>query len=688
MTCPQRQPGRRLRALRALVVAFAVWCCAPGCSLAPKCCGPCPPPVPSEYQSEGAPPPDCSEDLTCWWKQLRDPTLDQLVQMAACQNLSLQEACLRVFEARQQFRVVRGAQLPKLAGTTGYSRKQTSVNANQFIIPQNLQRPFDLYSMGFDTGWEVPLWGKYRNALLAADAEICVSVEKLRDVKVTLLGDVAASYIAYRTLQQRLAIARENLMIQGRTVDLVRARLRAGLVRDLDLAQAQSNFHTTAAQVPPLEEQAQITLNRLAVLLGHPPDRRLTTILGAAALPAPPTELGVGMPAELLRRRPDIRQVEFEVLAAGARIGIAKADLFPQLNLKGTLTADSRFVSNWFTGSSIAYSFGPSVRWDVFNFGRLRANVRVQEQRFQQALVRYQSAVLNALLEVENGVTSFHRQRQRVAELELAVAATREAVRLSQASYQNELVAFQSVLDSQRQLVNLQEQLAQAHGQVVLAAVQTYKAVGGGWNATFDCARSGRLTLADVQQPGYEPPAAPPLPQGSVAPAPEVPAGRPQPESVPAAPAPPPPAPGTPKDEDQLPDPPDEAGADALPLASPGSPLMMNPYLAIFARPEPPRIAPAPPPQQPVVASQPAANEPSAATAYFQRTQGPGFVATPHNAPNPYVAKFTGQPSGLSPQPDAPPQMVGPSPAPQPATPAGPLSSPVPQMARQPRIAR
>lgn len=637
MVLLQRHRRRRRRAFCALGLALVVWCCALGCNLAPKCAGPCPPPVPSEYQSESAPPPNCADDLTCWWKQLHDPVLDRLIQTAACQNLSLQEACLRVFEAREQLRVVRGSQLPKLAGTSSFGHKRTSVNANQFIIPPSLQRPFDLYSFGFDSGWEVGLWGKYRNALAAANADINVSVEKLRDVKVTLLGDVAASYVAFRTLQQRLAIAQENLAIQGQTVELVRARLRAGLVRDLDFAQAQSNYHTTAAAVPPLEEQMQITLNRLAVLMGLPPDRRLWDIVGRAPLPLPPGDLGLGMPAELLRRRPDIRQVEFETLAAGARIGIARADLYPQLSLKGTLTLDSRQVNNWFTGSSLAFSFGPSVRWDVLNFGRLRANVRVQEQRFNQALARYQNSVLTALQEVENGVTSFHRQRQRVVELEKAVAATREAVRLSQASYRNDLVAFQSVLDSQRQLANLQEQLAQSQGQVVLAAVQTYKAAGGGWNARFECSQAGKLNLADAHESESPPP--PPVPpqppaenpSGSVAPAPEPLAKPPASVTRPIAPQKPasPPAPAAPA-QDTLPNPPDSKAADALPLTEQSSPLRMNPYIAILAPRATQRVA--------VPQATTSLRPNAAATEYLRRTRPGVAPLAGAGAVNPYLS--------------------------------------------------
>lgn len=595
---------------------------------------------------------------------------------------------MRVFEAREQFRVVRGSQLPKLAGTSSFGHKRTSVNANQFIIPQSLQKPFDLYSFGFDSGWEVGLWGKYRNALTAANAEISISVEKLRDVKVTLLGDVAASYVAYRTLQQRLLIAQENQAIQGQTVELVRARLRAGLVRDLDLAQAQSNYHTTAAQIPPLEEQLQITLNRLAVLMGLAPDRRLWEIVGRAPLPEPPHDLGVGLPAEVLRRRPDIRQVEFETLAAGARIGIARADLYPQFSLKGTMTVDSRRVADWFTGNSLAFSFGPAVRWDVLNFGRLRANVRVQEQRFQQALVRYQNSVLTALQEVENGVTSFHRQRQRVAELEKAVAATREAVRLSQASYQSGLVAFQSVLDSQRQLVTLQEQLAQTHGQVVLAAVQTYKAVGGGWNAKFDCSQAGTLQLADVHEPSVEPPApstdAPvetsPASQGE-----EVPSGSGSPAPQESTAPPPPPANRAEPKRDALPNPPDEASARSRPPTGALSPLQMNPYIAILA------------PHSARPASQPSASSAEAEYLRQSRTTAAPLAGSP--AMNPYLTIL-----GVS---SSPPVVHQPAQAPvgtalpvdsvRPGGNVGPLSSPAtlgpapqtPQfMARQPQTLR
>lgn len=494
--------------MRRWVAAWCVACCALGCRTAGLHRSAPPPCLPSEYQSEGAPPPQCSDDLTYWWYTLRDPTLNRLIHDAACQNLTLREAAVRMLAAREQYLVVRGGLWPKFGGTAGFSSKQTSLNGNQFVIPQNLQRSFDLYSMGFDTGWEIPLWGKYRSALQTAGADVAVTREVMRDAKVTLLGDVAVHYVTIRSLQQRLQVARENLTIQQETLRLVESRVRSGVSRELDAAQARSNLHATASQIPPLEEQLRIATNGLCVLLGYPPTRHLDLFLGQGTIPQPPVVLAVGVPAELLRRRPDVRGAEFGVLGQGGRIGLARAELYPQFNLKGTLTVDSRTFSNWFTGNSIAYSFGPSARWDLFNFGRLRANVRVQQRKFQEATVHYQATVLQAAQEVENGLVSFLRQQQRAAELEQAVAANSEAVRLSAISYQNGLVAFQTVLDSQRQLVNLQDDLVSARAEVVLAAVKTYKAAGGGWQASF---RGGPQVVARPVPPAVPQPEPPDL---------------------------------------------------------------------------------------------------------------------------------------------------------------------------------
>lgn len=246
---------------------------------------PPPPCLPSEYAVLELPPPQEGAEYLCWWTSLGDPVLNSLVNEAACENRTLREAALKVIQYRERYAMTRGGLWPKLAGTTGYSHRETSLNANQFVIPQNLQRSYDFYTFGFDASWEVPLWGKYRNSLQASSADLSATREAMHDVKVTLLADVANSYVSLRVLQQRLLVARQNLATQQSTLKLVESRVRAGLAGELDASQARSNVHNTASQIPALQQQARITLNGLCVLLGRPATPAIDRQVGLGVIP-------------------------------------------------------------------------------------------------------------------------------------------------------------------------------------------------------------------------------------------------------------------------------------------------------------------------------------------------------------------------------------------------------------------
>ncbi len=465
--------GRLLGAVGALLVA--------GCTVGPDFRPPCPPALRSYYDNSAHVAYGPPESLAVWWTQLNDPTLDLLVEQALARNLDLRETYLRVVEARAVRGVVRGELFPKLDGTGGYKYRRLSRNANEFVGRPGFTDGFDLFSAGFDASWQVDVFGKLRRAVEAADAEVDADVEAYRGVLVTLLADVATNYVTARTLQARLEIATENLESQHRTLSVVEQRHRAGLVSRLDVAQARSNVHATAAVIPLLEEELQVKLHRLSVLLGEVPGRAMNTFVGTGEIPVAPNYLDAGAPADLLRRRPDIRQAEAEVAAASARIGVAVADLYPQFTLVGTVSVDSRKVATWFTMDSLMHSVGPSVRWNLLSFGRILFNIDARRAVHEQSIVRYRNTVLNAVAEVEDALVGLDRERRRARSLELAAAELRKAVDLGRVKYAKGLISFQPVLDSERQLLRAEEALAGSRGRIVLNTIRAYEALGGGW---------------------------------------------------------------------------------------------------------------------------------------------------------------------------------------------------------------
>lgn len=415
-----------------------------------------------------------------WWTAFNDAGLNTLVERARSQNLTLQEANARIWEARSQRGVVRGGLFPQVAHTDSYSRNKISNNASPFGTVGNFPA-FDFWSTGFDASWELDVFGAVRRNLEAADADIGLACENYNALHVTLLGDVAGNYVLLRTLQEREAIAQENARIQNETLRITEERFGAGAVSELDVSQAKSNLHRTRAAIPQLQRERERTINRLCVLQGENP-RELTEIGASVSIPRSPETIAIGLPVNLIRQRPDIRRAEFEVCAQSARIGVAVADLYPRFSLNGSFTLNSTDIGTLFDGNSIAYRIGPALRWDILNFGRVRSNIDVQEAQFQQSVLRYRQAVLNAVEEVENALVSFQRNQETEVELHEAVTAAEKAARTAEEQYKAGAISFQSLLDTQRFLAELQDRHAQARGDVTLSAVTLYKSLGGGWN--------------------------------------------------------------------------------------------------------------------------------------------------------------------------------------------------------------
>lgn len=426
-------------------------------------------------------------ELARWWMAFNDPLLDSLVARAVESNLDLRMAEARILEARAAV-VIAGADLwPGVDVSGSYSRNRSSANAVGAPGQGAVAAPMggrdleqDLFRSGFDAGWEIDVFGGRRRKIEAAKASLGATVEDRRAVLVTLLGDVAKNYIDLRGFQRRLAIARANLAAQEETLRLTRIRFDAGLASDLEVAQAEGQVKTTEAQIPLLESGLKQRLYRLDVLLGAQPGS-LADEIAEAPIPALPPEARVGLPAELLRRRPDIRRAERQLAAATAEVGAATADLYPKFSLVGAFGFQSISASDWLSGPSRYWSIGPTIRWPVFDAGRIRANIEIQSARQEQALRLYEKSVLSALEEVESALAAYGNEQARYRSLLAAAAANRRALDMANDLYLQGLVPFLNVLIDQRALYAVEIELTQSEATMASNLVALYKALGGGW---------------------------------------------------------------------------------------------------------------------------------------------------------------------------------------------------------------
>ena len=419
-----------------------------------------------------------------WWEQLDDSRLIVLIEHAVTNSMSLREAYYRVCEARSRRDAVALAPWPQL-GVTGAFRRRSSRSqispANSGVAPSTSQ-PFDVFSTGVNATWELDVWGRLRRSIEAEDNRWVGSVEDVRDVLVTLVSDVAVNYIDLRVLQMRLRISRANLKLQQRSLALATDRFDAGLVGALDVKQAEAILKSTQATVPALEEQISMRLHRLAVLLGTVPSRDLRDWIGEGPIPEYPGVIAAGVPCELVGQRPDLRSNERAMRAASAEIGVAVGNLYPNISLVGDLAWDATDFSQVFNNQTF-FSAGPSVRWNILTLGRTRRNIDIRRSQFQQTVYRFRESLLMAVEEVENGLVGIRRASERVKALDQAALAAEDALNISQETYEIGEANFQRVLDAQRQLLQTQDSLLNARGDVVRNFVLTYRALGGGWRS-------------------------------------------------------------------------------------------------------------------------------------------------------------------------------------------------------------
>jgi len=410
-------------------------------------------------------------DLTQWWLLFNDPTMTALVEESVKTNLDLKIAGARLRQARASRGVAVGGLWPSASTFGGYQRTHKAGTSGDQ----------DLFQAGLDAVWELDLFGGRRRTLESADAGIEAAIEDIRAVQVSLVAEVALNYIQLRGNQQEIIIAQNNLVAQQRTAEITRKRFNVGFASALDVANADATVATTEAQIPVYETAERQAIYTLSVLLARPPADLLKQLSPHGSFPSLPTEVPAGLPSDLLRRRPDIRESEAQLHASTAQIGVATADLFPAFSLTGTVNWNSNLLRTWWSESSRSFGIGPSVTWPIFQGGAIESNVRFQEALRDQAFISYQKTVLAAFQDVENALIAFSKEQQHRKALNDAVVANRKAVDLSLQLYTEGLTDFLNVATAQRSLYATDDALVQSNRNIATDLIALYKALGGGW---------------------------------------------------------------------------------------------------------------------------------------------------------------------------------------------------------------
>ncbi len=412
--------------------------------------------------------------LAQWWSVLGDTDLSDLIERASAGNLDLKTAQARVRETRARRGVAQAGLLPTLSAGGSATRSRGSEQTSSGEIR-------DLYRLGFDASWEIDIFGRLRRSVEAAQGDLEASEADYHDVLVSLVAEVALNYVEARTLQTQLTAAEANLKAQQETLQLTQWRYEAGLVSRLDVEQARGNLESTRAQLPKLRSAIEEAKNRLAMLLGAFPGALEAQLGPRGPIPEAPMELAIGVPAETLRRRPDVRRAERQLAAQTARVGVATADLYPTFSLPGSIGLESLTTNHFFNTANRVWSIAGSFAWPLFKGGAIRQNIEVQNALQEQALNHYEGTIRTALEDVENALVAYGEEQNRKQALAEATDAAQKAAELARNQYASGLIDFQSVLDAERALLTFQDQLAQSRGQVTSNLISLYKALGGGW---------------------------------------------------------------------------------------------------------------------------------------------------------------------------------------------------------------
>lgn len=416
-----------------------------------------------------------ADALRAWWSQFKDPHLESLIARSIDSNFDLQQATSRLRQARASRVGTATGFYPTLDVNGAYARSGG-------LSDNNLQGRHDSYTANLNAAWEIDIFGGTRRAVEAADASVQAAVEDRRDVLVSLTAEVATNYVDLRTFQREIEIARGNLEIQRRTLDLTRQKLSVGFVGSLDVANAEASVASTLSAIPRLEASERQTMYTLAVLLGLPPAGLVEELSPHAAAPQAPRTIASGLPSDLLLRRPDVRRAEAQLHAATANVGVATADLFPRFALNGSLGTGQAQFGNVLRIANQNWSIGPSVSYPLFDAGRVRANIAIEQAISEQQLLAYKSTILTALQDVENALIAYDREIDRRSSLADAVTANQRAFNIATQLYSAGETDFLNVLTAQRSLFVAEDTLAQSDASLSTDLIALYRALGGGWS--------------------------------------------------------------------------------------------------------------------------------------------------------------------------------------------------------------
>jgi len=445
-----------------------------------------PAPIADQYLGiEGVSLPEKREENREWWKAYNDPTLNHLIDLAYSQNLTLLSAGTRVLEARAVLAIAVGDLYPQqqqVVGGLNYNR----LSKVDVFSPINPSSNFWRASIGVQLAWELDFWGKFRRGIESADAGYLASIAAYDDVLVALLGDVATNYIGIRTVEKQIELARANIARQRKALGIAQERFKGGSTSRLDVYQAQNVLGATEARVPQLMIQLEQQKNALRVLLGMAPKPLDDILAQSSGIPTAPADVAIGIPADLLRRRPDIRTAELHAAAQSAQIGIAKSELYPSFSLVGSVglvssNVGSASLGDIFTMKGLAYSFGPTIQWNILNYGQITNNVRAQDARTQALLIDYQNTVLKAQQQVQDAIASFFYSNKQAAFLHASVVAATGALDLAFTQYREGLSDFTTVLTAEQNLLDAENNFTIATGTTSSSVAAIYRAVGGGW---------------------------------------------------------------------------------------------------------------------------------------------------------------------------------------------------------------
>ena len=421
-----------------------------------------------------------------WWTTLDDPELNSLEERALAANLDLQLAAQRLLEARAARRVSRADLLPQVQSSDSLQRVRGGLTSGVFHpgSSANVIAPFEtnIFQFGFDASWEIDLFGGKRHALKAATADVRAMEEARRDTLVSVAAEVARNYAELRGFQRRIAITRANIELQADSLHLTKVRAEAGLGNEFDVERQAAQLATTQAAEPSLRAAEAQAIHRISVLLALEPEKLAAELTEVKPVPTAPPAVPVGLPSDLLKRRPDVRQVDAEIAAATERVGVAHADLFPKISLTGNMGRQGTDFPGLTLGAGNFFAIGPAITLPIFTGGNIRANIAVQKERLEETVTQYRSVVLRSLEETEDALAAYGRERERHERLTAAVEASRQATGLASELYVRGLADFLSVLDAQRQQLAAEDDLAQSDAAVITDLVAVYKALGGGWN--------------------------------------------------------------------------------------------------------------------------------------------------------------------------------------------------------------